>query len=127
VSKLGPVLVLILTRASVATGDCPREWQAGFNMPGVYARSAVVFDDGTGPALYVGGSVDARCPVSKWDGVQWTGVGLWSSEWAYIVEPEALAVFDDGRQAVTAATLSAAERGRPEAGVVMRSFPSPIT
>ena len=38
--------------------------------------------------LYVGGSVDARCPVSKWDGMQWTGVGRWGSGgWAPDEEP----------------------------------------
>jgi hypothetical protein len=94
-ARFAPLAGVLISAAS-AYAQCPAEWQPGFNMPGVYARSAVVFDDGSGPALYVGGSVDTKCPVSKWDGVQWSGVGLWSSEWAYDVEPDALAVFDDG-------------------------------
>jgi trimeric autotransporter adhesin len=55
-----------------------------------------VFDDGSGPALYVGGS-DFRpsggptCSVAKWDGTAWTAVGqnLGGRVWD-------LAVFDDG-------------------------------
>jgi hypothetical protein len=55
-----------------------------------------VFDDGTGPALYVGGS-DFRvqggqtCSVAKWDGSSWTTVGqnLGGRTWD-------LSVFDDG-------------------------------
>jgi trimeric autotransporter adhesin len=82
--------------AATAHAQCPARWRPGFNMPGVYAQSATVFDDGTGPALYVGGSVDAKCPVSKWDGVQWTGVGQWPLGWGYNHQPEAMAVFDDG-------------------------------
>lgn len=55
-----------------------------------------VFDDGSGPALYVGGSDfrpagGATCSVAKWDGQAWTAVGqnLGGRVWD-------LAVFDDG-------------------------------
>ena len=59
-------------------------------------NSFVVFDDGSGAALYVGGSfstvggVQAES-IARWDGVQWTALGTGLSG---IVK--ALAVFDDG-------------------------------
>lgn len=58
-------------------------------------RALTVFDDGTGPALYVGGTVSATAVagsvVSRWDGTSWSPVGpLGGSQCA------ALAVFDDG-------------------------------
>jgi len=64
-------------------------------------RALRVFDDGTGPALYVGGQFDsaggvATVGVARWDGSTWSAVpGLTSSPcscggvWA-------LSVFDDG-------------------------------
>jgi hypothetical protein len=57
-----------------------------------------VFDDGTGPALYVGGSFDlaggtAVSHLAKWDGTSWSDVGggLGSSARVFALE-----VFDDG-------------------------------
>ena len=47
-------------------------------------NAMVIFDDGSGPALYAGLS-----GVSRWDGAQWTSTGLVGSV-------EAMAVFDDG-------------------------------
>lgn len=81
------------------------EWDERFYLPGingpVYAFA--VFDDGTGPALYVGGNFTAASNVlatniAKWDGIAWSpliagqvnGIGVSSS----IVH--ALTVFDDG-------------------------------
>jgi len=54
------------------------------------------FDDGSGLALYVGGSftlaggVNAN-RIAKWDGVHWTALGSGLDD-----TPQALAVFDDG-------------------------------
>ena len=45
-----------------------------------------VFDDGTGPALYAGGSI----PTSRWDGNTWTEIG------SGIDQVLAFEVFDDG-------------------------------
>jgi len=56
-----------------------------------------VFDDGTGPALYVGGdfsSVDGGLPTSnlaRWDGQEWSGVGGGTNN-----SINAFEVFDDG-------------------------------
>ena len=62
----------------------------------VYAME--VYDDGTGPALYVGGSFQTASGVSarnlaKWDGSQWDDVGGSLSDGLYV---SALALFDDG-------------------------------
>ena len=58
-----------------------------------------VFDDGSGPALYVGGNfsnaggVPARC-IARWDGSTWSVLGSGLDDIPSIVY--ALAVFDDG-------------------------------
>lgn len=62
----------------------------------VYAMS--VFDDGSGPALYVGGSFEPAGGVpapnlAKWDGVAWSAVGPGLTGGPV----RALAVIDDGR------------------------------
>jgi hypothetical protein len=61
-----------------------------------HARSAVVFDDGQGPALYVGGFFDVAGSASaqyiaRLDGSDWSPVGSGPGEHVY-----ACAVFDDG-------------------------------
>ncbi|MCW5776971.1 MAG: hypothetical protein KIS87_11075 [Phycisphaeraceae bacterium] len=59
-------------------------------------RAFAVFDDGSGPALYVGGGftkaggVEAY-NVAKWDGVEWSALGTGTNGFV-----AALAVFDDG-------------------------------
>ena len=89
-------IVVIGTHAALA--DCPKEWATGFHAPGVTGtvNAMAVFDDGSGPALYVGGDFDAageaRCRyVAKWDGIHWSAVGAESS---WLVN--CLIVFDDG-------------------------------
>jgi hypothetical protein len=58
VSRLGPVLALELISAASAYAQCPAEWQAGFNMPGVYARSLLVHDDGNMCEAYIVGDMN---------------------------------------------------------------------
>ncbi len=63
--------------------------------PGVYALT--VFDDGSGPALYAGGTfgsaggVAATWGTARWDGETWTSVGGGIGSYIY-----SLSVFDDG-------------------------------
>lgn len=68
-------------------------------------RNMVIFDDGTGPALYAGGDFPNPMPpnssvslrgIAKWTGTAWAplGGGLFTSWDEYGVH--ALAVFDDG-------------------------------
>ncbi len=80
-------------------GGPPCDWADDFFVADIngLARSAVVFDDGTGPALYVGGSFLTASAVianhiAKWDGSVWSalGSGLAGST------VNALTVFDDG-------------------------------
>ena len=59
-------------------------------------RCMTVFDDGGGPALYVGGlfthfgTVEAR-NLARWDGETWSALGTGTNDTVY-----ALAAFDDG-------------------------------
>ncbi len=61
--------------------------------------SWAVFDDGSGPALYVGGQqfrvggVGQKYNVAKWDGTNWTGVGAGQTISGRVTD---LAVWDDG-------------------------------
>jgi hypothetical protein len=78
-------------------GSCAWEPVGGGLLgPGDQIRAMAVFDDGTGPALYVGGSfttiggTDANY-IARWDGFAWTPLG---SGVGHIVE--SLCVFDDG-------------------------------
>jgi hypothetical protein len=59
-------------------------------------ESMAVFDDGSGPALYVGGydllpAQSPMCSVAKWDGVRWHAVGQYLGG-----RTTSLAVFNDG-------------------------------
>jgi len=68
--------------AEAGGGPCPREWASGFSAAGpddnVYALAE--FDDGSGPALYVGGSFHTAGQaiaqnIARWDGSSWSPVG----------------------------------------------------
>jgi trimeric autotransporter adhesin len=59
-------------------------------------RALLVYDDGSGPALYAGGSFasaggDPASGIARWDGTQWSPVGL-----GVVGEVYALAAFDGG-------------------------------
>ena len=63
-----------------------------------FPDALAVFDDGGGPALYVGGSFASAGGVpangiARWDGTSWSDVGGGLLEHAYVL---ALAGFDDG-------------------------------
>lgn len=95
------VLVLLGFAPSAAQGQsCIQQWSAPFpagDLDGiVYAMT--VYNDGTGPALYVGGTFEnARgIPVNriaKWNGTSWSalGPGVITGSGVY-----ALAVYNDG-------------------------------
>ncbi|CAG0953963.1 hypothetical protein PHYC_00355 [Phycisphaerales bacterium] len=65
-------------------------------------RSLVVFDDGTGPALYAGGQFDVPngggfCRnVGKWNGSQWLPLGGGAGSFDVSTSINRLLVFDDG-------------------------------
>jgi hypothetical protein len=90
-------LVVGIALSGTLAAQCP-QWSGDFSAPGANGRVSceVVFDDGTGPALYVGGQFssvgDARANrIAKWNGSSWSALGSGSGQ-----EVSALAVFDDG-------------------------------
>jgi trimeric autotransporter adhesin len=65
-------------------------------------RALCVFDDGSGPKLYMGGDPGSAPPFSqcivRWDGTQWSSVGggVVAPSGGFSAQVRALAVFDDG-------------------------------
>jgi trimeric autotransporter adhesin len=106
-----PVLFAILLSSfaaaqdpsSAPTAGCQPQWLPTFGpQPGVggSVKAQQVFDDGSGPALYVGGTflVAGGVPISrlaKWDGAHWSALGSGLSG-TLNGSVSALAVFDDG-------------------------------
>lgn len=72
------------------------------NIIATYVNAAAVFDDGTGPALYIGGRFSTAggmsvLQIAKWNGTQWADVGggLWTpSSINHVVDD--MLVHDDG-------------------------------
>jgi len=71
--------------------------------PGVNGQVTAmgVFDDGNGPALYVGGDFsyagsEAAARIARWDGTNWTPLGSGLGSFAPDEPVFALCVFDDG-------------------------------
>ena len=68
-----------------------------------WARAVAVFDDGSGPKLFVAGTFTtagsvATSGIASWDGASWAAVGggLGQTPGGHIPSANALAVFDDG-------------------------------
>lgn len=91
---------------SLARWDGVTWWPlgSGLGAPGLGFRPEVhaleTFDDGSGPALYVGGAFSVAGGVSvhsiaRWDGTAWSDVGGGVTEFQVGIV-HALAVFDDG-------------------------------
>jgi len=64
-------------------------------------RAFAVFDDGSGQALYAGGSFTtaggvAAKGIAKWDGATWSALGSGIEGGSYSTSVNTLAVFDDG-------------------------------
>ncbi|MBI4717282.1 MAG: hypothetical protein HY763_05720 [Planctomycetes bacterium] len=92
--------LVLFTQLASAGGQCG-EWASGFHVPGVSGavRAAAVYDDGSGPALYVGGTFNTAGPVvarnlARWNGTSWSSLGGGLDSAGASVN--ALAVFDDG-------------------------------
>lgn len=89
------VLLLFVVGCDVSAQSC--SWApVGAGAPGAEINDLVVFDDGTGPALYAGGF--SASPgggtvgyLARWDGSAWSSVGNVSG-----ATVNALCVFDDG-------------------------------
>ncbi len=90
-------IVLIVGSARSAVAQCA-SFSGEFGAPGLLgnAHAMVEFDDGRGPALYVGGSFGGAgrakaYGIGRWDGTHWEALGEGVNGWV-----TALAVFDDG-------------------------------
>ncbi len=78
-------LVLLLATIAIASNsnaDCPYDWKPGDGHPGLdgNVRAMAVFDDGSGPALFLGGNFSTAEDVAvnnivKWDGQNWSALG----------------------------------------------------
>ena len=74
----------------------------GSNGPCGNVYAFAVYDDGTGPALYVGGDFDIFCSgeaahgIAKWNGTTWSEVGGGVDLYSGPAAVYALAVYDDG-------------------------------
>ncbi len=109
---------------SVGPGTGPEhcEWSPDFyqrDLDGAVESSAI-FDDGTGPALFVGGSfgsVNATkiSNIAKWDGTSWHPLGSGTNGTVY-----ALTVYDDGSGPALYAAGSFTEAGGVSANRIAR-------
>ena len=98
---LGLVVGLVWRATPATAQSC--DFADGFELPGVggSVTALAVFDDGSGPALYAGGSFTTAGSVianaiAKWDGTQWAPLGSGMSHNRYSPVVNALTVFDDG-------------------------------
>jgi hypothetical protein len=103
---LAAAAAFLLSGASLSAQlDCEPGWLPTFGaLPGANKNvlAATVFDDGLGPALYVGGPFTsvggvAAEGVAKWDGTGWSPLGLGVGVGFGLSDgPRALATLDDG-------------------------------
>ncbi|MCH8165440.1 MAG: hypothetical protein IH889_07520, partial [Planctomycetes bacterium] len=80
------MLGAVFFAAAPASAQCTEQWLPGEGLSGLNGpvSATVVYDDGTGPALYVGGGFNfagdvSASSVAKWDDTSWSplvsGVG----------------------------------------------------
>src|SRR2546426_576567 len=111
----------VLCNVGAVQAQC-LDWRPGFSSPGggvdQAARAEIQFDDGSGPALYVGGSFSqaggilAR-HIANWNGSSWSSPGSGTD-----ADVAALAVFDDGQgSALYAAGAFSLAGGQPASHV----------
>ena len=80
--KLFAILGVVFFAAVPVSAQCTDQWLPGEGLPGLNGDVAAVavYDDGTGPALYVGGEFSVvgnvlANNIAKWDGTQWQPLG----------------------------------------------------
>jgi hypothetical protein len=76
-------------------------WESPWLSPPPSVHALAVFDDGSGPALYVGGHFDGAGAVTangiaQWSGASWSSLGSGMAWEGMNGDVDALAVFDDG-------------------------------
>ena len=135
--RLSGLLGAVLFAAAPASAQCTDQWLPGEGLPGlngtVYATA--VYDDGAGPALFVGGEFSVvgnvvASNIAKWDGRQWQSLGSGTNDNVY-----ALTVYNGeliaggtfttagGKQANYIARLDGHSRSPPRSGTDGGSIP----
>jgi trimeric autotransporter adhesin len=114
-------LAAVIFFAAPVAAQCAG-WDARFDYhPGLddFAYSSAVFDDGTGPALYLGGDFTQVggtrvSHLARWDGIHWSSVGGGVDGTVY-----ALFAFDDGSGPAlyVGGQFANAGRSTPAAGI----------
>ncbi len=76
------IALALVALAATASAECPHDWIPDNGFPGIdgSANASIVFDDGTGPALYVGGHANHAGRIKadgvvRWNGSTWQAVG----------------------------------------------------
>ncbi|MFG0293888.1 MAG: hypothetical protein ACF8MJ_12155, partial [Phycisphaerales bacterium JB050] len=101
------LIVCLVSAPTAIAGDCEPQWNHGIAgsgpvlpIPGSSGVAAsFIYDDGTGPALYIGGDfpsfngVAGTQGIARWDGEHWSSVGGGMAPGGRV---EAFAVYDDG-------------------------------
>src|SRR6185436_15358386 len=96
---IATLYVLVAMAAHLAAQTCAQQWTEGLfpsNAVDGHIQAFAEFDDGTGPALFAGGTfanaggVPAAC-IAKWNGATWSALGS-----GVAGNVNALVVFDDG-------------------------------
>ena len=90
--------------AALEAQPCQPAWTTSpIGTPGIAGviNDMVVWDDGSGPALYASGSFPTAgnanaVSVAKWDGLQWTELGTGLTRAGRATRVPGLAVYDDG-------------------------------
>lgn len=116
----GVTVALLAPLTWAATSSCTPQWNNAVGAPGLdqAAGAMVVFDDGSGPALFTGGGFTsaggiAASRIAKWNGTAWSPLGAGVSG-----AVTALAVYDDGRgPALYVGGSFASAGGRPAANI----------
>jgi hypothetical protein len=103
--RLAILVAAALTAIALGQGSCQGRWLSGaFSTAGVGGSvyDSCIFDDGSGPALYVTGLFSSAGGqpangVARFDGTSWSALGAGLSGAAGVAGTgRALAVFDDG-------------------------------
>src|SRR5689334_40040 len=76
-------LAVAVSLAVAAQAQTCGQWDSGqaFALRGGRVNDSIIFDDGTGPSLYVAGSIDglastqASNAIARWNGTQFVAVG----------------------------------------------------
>ena len=99
-------------------GGAPVASSTGFGL-----RAMAVYDDGSGPALYVGGYFDASLGlpvngIARWDGAAWSPVLTLSTQYSGLYGASDMVVWDDGSgPALYFAGTFNAVNGQPAASI----------